>query len=386
MKKTSFFIINNVISSITGAINLGICTIFLKQAGYNYTSISLIFSVILVSQTIFEYPSGIIADKFGRKKIDALGILLISFQYLFYALNLNIFAMIFAAFCGGVGNALVSGSLEAWLMVEQKDNDVLTRCFSLKTSLGTIFSIFITFTLAFIPSNFAMIYFILGLVMILLAISTFVMFKDNKTNDTEGFIQFNNKAIKEVFSNINYIKIILFCSLAFLFYSIFILYWQVRLEEIGIEKSNIIAVYSLYLIGTAISSYLVPYIKKVLSNRNYLILCIILMTFCFISMRFESIYIASFGLLLFGLGFGSMIPYSYAWMAEQINNDNSATIISFIGSMGTIVSIFANIIIGILMDKFDLNFINAFTILLGVVTLIILISTRNNKYTINKNI
>lgn len=294
--------------------------------------------------------------------------------------------MIFAAFCGGVGNALVSGSLEAWLMVEQKDNDVLTRCFSLKTSLGTIFSIFITFTLAFIPSNFAMIYFILGLVMILLAISTFVMFKDNKTNDTEGFIQFNNKAIKEVFSNINYIKIILFCSLAFLFYSIFILYWQVRLEEIGIEKSNIIAVYSLYLIGTAISSYLVPYIKKVLSNRNYLILCIILMTFCFISMRFESIYIASFGLLLFGLGFGSMIPYSYAWMAEQINNDNSATIISFIGSMGTIVSIFANIIIGILMDKFDLNFINAFTILLGVVTLIILISTRNNKYTINKNI
>lgn len=386
MKKTSFFITNNVISSITGAINLGICTIFLKQAGYNYTSISLIFSVILVSQTIFEYPSGIIADKFGRKKIDALGILLISFQYLFYALNLNIFAMIFAAFCGGVGNALVSGSLEAWLMVEQKDNDVLTRCFSLKTSLGTIFSIFITFTLAFIPSNFAMIYFILGLVMILLAISTFVMFKDNKTNDTEGFIQFNNKAIKEVFSNINYIKIILFCSLAFLFYSIFILYWQVRLEEIGIEKSNIIAVYSLYLIGTAISSYLVPYIKKVLSNRNYLILCIILMTFCFISMRFESIYIASFGLLLFGLGFGSMIPYSYAWMAEQINNDNSATIISFIGSMGTIVSIFANIIIGILMDKFDLNFINAFTILLGVVTLIILISTRNNKYTINKNI
>lgn len=84
MKKTSFFIINNVISSITGAINLGICTIFLKQAGYNYTSISLIFSVILVSQTIFEYPSGIIADKFGRKKLMHL---------VYYLFHFNIFFM-----------------------------------------------------------------------------------------------------------------------------------------------------------------------------------------------------------------------------------------------------------------------------------------------------
>ncbi len=223
--------------------------------------------------------------------------------------------------------------------------------------------------------------------MLLLSLLTLIMYNDNKTNDTEGIIQFNNKAIKEVFTNKAYLKIILFCSLAFLFYSIFILYWQVRINEIGMSESNIIAVYSLYLIGVAISSYLVPHIKKALSNRDYLLLCIILMTFCFISMRIDNVYFACFGLLLFGLGFGSMIPYSYAWMAEQIKNENCATILSFIGSIGTIVSIVANIIIGILMDKFGLKFINTFTILLGIISASILVSSKKrSKESLDKNV
>jgi len=75
---------------------MGVCTVFLLQKGISIFDVSSIFAISLVVDMIFEYPSGNLADTYGRKKLYALGLLFAGIQFLIYIFTKSLFLLYLA--------------------------------------------------------------------------------------------------------------------------------------------------------------------------------------------------------------------------------------------------------------------------------------------------
>lgn len=374
--KLKFYLYNSLIVALIGTINLGICTALFSLMKLSYMEISIIYTCLLFASLVFEYPSGILADRFGRKKIYALGLLCISYQYFSYAFFDKSLFFYLAAVIGGVGGALVSGSFQAWIIVEEKDNNIegLKKTFTALSAMGSICSIILSLVLVILNEEFVIIYFCMSFIMLIISLITFFTFKDNY-GDTKKITTYNKNMVKNLFSNRKYRILILIYSLSITYSSIFILFWQPKLLSINIASSQLTGFYSFYLLGIFIINVLISKIAAI-NKKNFLIFCNLLMMLSIILQSNDNLIIFSIGMLLFGLGFGSINPLFFSWISEIIDEDNCASIISFISAVGTVSSLLINVFVGYLMDLLGLGCIPFFVIGIGIVCSFILFSMK----------
>lgn len=87
---------------------------FAKVSGSFFLATS-IFSIIFISSSIFELPTGLFSDRFGRKKTIILGSLAGLVSVLFFALSHNYLFLVFGAILEGLARASFSGNNDAYL-------------------------------------------------------------------------------------------------------------------------------------------------------------------------------------------------------------------------------------------------------------------------------
>lgn len=92
---------------------LPVMTLYLQQRGLNLFEISVMSGTILAAQFIAEVPTGVLADRWGRKRswVIAIFLQLAGEAWFFFARSYWEFLMI--AVVAGVGFAFASGTLEA---------------------------------------------------------------------------------------------------------------------------------------------------------------------------------------------------------------------------------------------------------------------------------
>jgi MFS family permease len=88
---------------------------FLDWLRVDYTRLFLLQAWFLFWVFILEIPTGVVADKFGRRLSVALGCLLFSADFLFYGLGASYGLLFIGEFLGAVGLTLTSGAEEALL-------------------------------------------------------------------------------------------------------------------------------------------------------------------------------------------------------------------------------------------------------------------------------
>ncbi len=91
---------------------------------------------------IFSFPLGIIADKFGLKRILILGLLIYSAVYFGFALNNNLYVFYGLFFLYGIYAAATEGISKAWLsnVTDKKDTATAIGSFSAFQSICTMLS------------------------------------------------------------------------------------------------------------------------------------------------------------------------------------------------------------------------------------------------------
>lgn len=96
--------------------------LFLLEKGLSFTQIGLLYAVREIVINVFEIPSGIIADTFGRKKllIASFIVYIISF-YVFYLSN-DFFLFLIAFLLYGIADAFRSGTHKGMIMEYLKLN------------------------------------------------------------------------------------------------------------------------------------------------------------------------------------------------------------------------------------------------------------------------
>ena len=97
--------------------------LFLIEKGLSFTQIGILYALREISINIFEIPSGMLADTFGRKRILILSFLtyIISFICFYVSSHFGIFVIAFILY--GIGDAFRSGTHKGMIMDYLKQHD-----------------------------------------------------------------------------------------------------------------------------------------------------------------------------------------------------------------------------------------------------------------------
>lgn len=110
-----------------------------KNLGLTTSMVVLMYILYNISQTIFATPAGILADKFGAKKVFAGGLLVFSLVYLFFGLVKSPFFLWFLFPIYGVYIAATDGISKAYLseFIQKKESGSYFGAYYTLNAIGT---------------------------------------------------------------------------------------------------------------------------------------------------------------------------------------------------------------------------------------------------------
>lgn len=345
-------------------LNSCVISLYLKSQNFSYFQISILFSLILGVGFIFEYPSGLLADCFGRKKTFAAGLFFSCMQYLCYGFARNFLFFLFGAFFAGISDAFLSGSLEGWLVSENKKiqnekNNV--RVFSISRTCINIFSVVSILLIArFIDLGINRLFIFAGIGLFILSGAAFFIFPDNKAQNTT-IKQNLASSVKELFHNQSVLQAGLILASLYTCFSIYILIWQNMAHSLSFTNMHIPLLRSITLIGGGVASYTARKARTVSAKRKIFTICFILIavSFCIMAVSSSSlIFLKTYlflqpftaAMFIYGLGTGAVIPLFYGYLSEVIKGEAHASVFSLVSGFASLVGIGTTIGIGIVID------------------------------------
>lgn len=154
---------------------------YVIQADLNALELVLIGTIMEVSVLLFEMPTGLFADHFGRKKSLALGTLIIGLAHVLEGSMPEFWAIAVASAMWGIGWTFISGAEQAWI-ADELDGAYLETTFL----RGSQFSSFARFSAILASVGIAMLWTVqvailfAGAMLIILAVWAYVKLPETK--------------------------------------------------------------------------------------------------------------------------------------------------------------------------------------------------------------
>ncbi len=154
---------------------------YVIQADLNALELVLIGTIMEVSILLFEMPTGLFADHFGRKKSLALGTLILGLAHLLEGSMPEFWAIAVASAMWGIGWTFISGAEQAWI-ADELDGAYLETTFL----RGSQFSSFARFSAILASVGIAMLWTVqvailfAGAMLIILAVWAYVKLPETK--------------------------------------------------------------------------------------------------------------------------------------------------------------------------------------------------------------
>lgn len=217
--------------------------------------IGISYSLNRLSNLLFEYPSGILADRVGRLKSTMLGTFLVGMSMILLTIpeRLMIHIVLISALLGGTGMAFISGSLEAWAVdtFGRKDaKHLFSDMGTLKNIAGVMASILAGILVKYMGLKWPL--FISGILGIISPV-ILLFLPDNRGHSDSGTILTKNF---ELLKNRNFSMLVLLSLLVSLMLSIFFVIWPVTLKSLGMHESILGPVYFSLMLFMSIGSYI----------------------------------------------------------------------------------------------------------------------------------
>lgn len=193
---------------------------FLMGLGYSLFQIGILYSIREAITYIFEVPSGIMADQFGKKKVLLMCFVFYMISFVFFFWSLNFCILIVAMIFFGLGEAFRSGAHKALILsyLEHKSWYThkgfvygRTRAYSL---LGSSLSAFISILMVLnLPSiRWVFLISLLPYLIDFMLVLSYPSALDEKTESVtsvKSFYKESLNAIKTIFSESGLMKIVI---------------------------------------------------------------------------------------------------------------------------------------------------------------------------------
>ncbi len=111
---STFYVISALISGSMG-FTMGYYSEFLRAAGLNEFWVNMVNLSFFITITVFEIPTGLFADIFGRKGSLVISLILSSISLAIYGLSHCFIGFVVSEIIIGMGHTFMSGAFDAWL-------------------------------------------------------------------------------------------------------------------------------------------------------------------------------------------------------------------------------------------------------------------------------
>ena len=355
--------------------------IYLLSFELSLYQIGLLYSLREAIIYIFEVPSGVFADRYGRKLELIICFLFYIGSFLFFFIGTDFYMFIIAMGFYGFGEALRTGTHKAIIMQYLEVNQVkeskgkvygLTRSYSmLGSSLSSLLAIIFLFFIKDLRYFFllAIIPYLADMILIM----TYPSYLNNKSSDyfsVKDMICDGKNSIKYSFSSKKRVKLIFSSSL---YNSIFktvkdylqpiIIFSSISLLSISgytQDENAIITVAIIYMIiyfissiASKQSSYVGDKFGKVrFSNISFLLFAVVLITLSFF---LKNIYIVGIGFILLYIITNLRRPIMVELVGNEIENKYRASVLSIESQLTSIITIVIAPIFGYIAQEFSIS-------------------------------
>ena len=349
-----------------------VITAFLLPFGLKNTQIGLLWSVVLLTQMLFDYPTGSFADRYGRLKIFTIGMVLTGSAIVMIAYSVNISMLYTSAILMGIGESQISGTLFPWFVnsisIEnnKEKQEYIFKINAQNQFLTNIIGVLTGFIISFFNIDYNTLLIISGMLYIVNGVFIYFSFEDNKSTETD-LVKIGKKSLLFFIKERKLWIYTLALTSSYSFYSIYLFIWQPVGKSLGITGSRLGSVYSIYLISFAISAFI--------SKRNIKEFVYILCT-SLIPVSLIVIY-CSHNLILYIVGIVSLgFNYKMAMLKIMgtihnfISNEVRSSVISLVSSLSSVFLIGLQIIIGKILDTKNFFYLQILCIFIGIIYII----------------
>lgn len=359
--------------------------IFFLSLGFSYFQIGSLISIREITKNIFEVPSGVFADNYGRKKSLQICFILYIFSFILFYSGSIYLIMSLAMVLYGTGEAFRSGTHKAMIFLYLDKNKIAdkktevygrTRSYSL---IGSAISAVIGGFIVFVESNYRLIFLfsIIPYLLDYILISTYPDYLNGKVSRNLALITFFNSGIESFKRLLLHLKDlrkgIINSGVYDGFFTILKDYLQpvLKIEIISLplmlgfaeEKRLSVMLGFSYAVIYLISSYasrnafkLEKVFAQKSTNLNFIyILTAVLIAFIGIMINSGYTYLIIVLFILFYLLRSIRKPIMLDYIANIIKEEERATMLSFESQFRTIFVIIAAPIMGFVSDQWGLK-------------------------------
>lgn len=344
--KTKLIIRNYTIFSLVFGLGMsffnGTYQLFLVDKGFDLLEINLINLSFMIFSFLFEVPTGLIADFFGRKVSVIIGLWLYALSFLLYFLAGNFWQCLGAEIVGALAGTCISGALDA-LIVDSLKSANYTGDINHVFRRGEIsqLSIIIGATLGGLVAskNLAWPWFLSGITFAILAVVSVFLLKETNFSVSEetrknikSFKTLFSSSMKDCFKNKQLIIIASFSALMAFSLQAINMYWPLALKE-NFDLSPKMSGLFFSLICVALflgSQFSKLWTKKIICQKRAIFFSQIITLVGIVACIFlPNFYFFSFFLLFHEFGRGIFKPLYKTYVNSLINSENRATVLSF---------------------------------------------------------
>ncbi len=359
-----------LLNTLAASFIWGVNTIFLLSAGLSNTEAFAANAFFTAGEVLFEIPTGIIADTWGRRISYLLGTITLSTSTLLYLLAWEMHAPFIwwaaTSILLGLGFTFFSGATEAWLVDALHFTNfkgTLESVFAKAQIVGGIAMLSGSVAGGLIAqvTNLGVPYILRALLLGITFVVAFFKMKDlgfkpktskhpikdmKKIFDTSVDLGLKNPPVRWVMLAAPFTTGVSFYA----FYAMqpYLLKLWGDAHAYGIAGLAAAIVAGAQIIG----GFAVPHIKKVFDKRtSFLIFNVVLSAILLIAIGLTHNFWVAIGLLvLWGMGSAAIMPIRQAYMNGLIPAGARATVLSFDSLMGSSGGVFVQPVLGKIAD------------------------------------
>ncbi len=361
---------------------LPIYAIFFLHQGLSYSTLLLLYAVDNLLQTVIEIPSGILADRWGRKPVLLLGALMQAAGFLLIAFGGGIAWYIVAMALHGTALAFLSGSDAAFLYDslvaagrEKEFRRIEGRAYMFNL-IGWGAGGLLGGLLA--AKSLALPYILSGLASVLAFFVMAICVEPPRREAYDGMpLSLLKDALRAVRQNGMIRSIIIYSSLIFGLLLVMHKFSQPYLERTGIGLEYFGVIYFIWLMCAAVSSNYSDRIGNAIGLRAYFMLLPLITGGVIIYLGLMQNVLGVALAVLYQFVWGSLRPQMYQIINHEAETSARATLLSMSGFGMSLVYIVVAPIIGWIADRHDfpaaLLILGALVLVSGVASAIMLI-------------
>lgn len=370
--------------------------IFIVQfLGLSLVQFAFFQSIFLFSQLVSEVPSGILGDRFSKKKIVLLGLVLLSITPLLTLSSILLmkdYVILGAFILEGVGNALLSGADDALffesLRSEGKEESYgkirgkLQLISALTLGIATFIGGGLYSITRYLP-YFIQSFTLIGSMIIIISIP------DNQKHAIEDLNQNGVSKFKELFSVFH--RLLKSTKILFMFAFTTVIVSAINVvfallpdyfSKIGFSTSTNGAMFMIYSIIGGIVATQAYKISKISVSKLIMLLSLILMiSIIFQILPFNTTFI--FSLLLLYIIIDILDPIIMEMLHLWVDDNSRAIVISGLSFSISLVTMLVNPIIGVGIQVFNMRttilLISCFIIIMMLISYMLIEKTKGSK-------